>query len=154
MKCPNCGADLLDDSIFCRDCGIKLPPPKRRCKYCGAELEEGAKCCTNCGQRIEPPVITRAVSEGTRQATTGDAVRQNVPGDTQVGNQSRPTQSNGKNTQFAQIWNKMDLFFKCIAIFGAVLFFGTVYGALLALKDPVLTEMKDVLGDRLRRRRT
>ena len=122
MKCPNCGADLLDDSIFCRDCGIKLPPPKRRCKYCGAELEEGAKCCTNCGQRIEPPVITRAVSEGTRQATTGDAVRQNVPGYTQVGNQSRPTQSDGKNTQFAQIWNKMDLFFKCIAIFGAVLF--------------------------------
>lgn len=40
------------------------------------------------------------------------------------------------------------------ALFGAVLFFGTVYGALLALKDPVLTEMKDVLGDRLRRRRT
>ncbi len=40
------------------------------------------------------------------------------------------------------------------ALLGAVLFFGTVYGALLALKDPVLTEMKDVLGDRLRRRRT
>ena len=40
------------------------------------------------------------------------------------------------------------------ALLGAVLFFGTVYGALLALKDPVLTEMKDALGDRLRRRRT
>ncbi len=137
MKCPNCGADLLDDSIFCRDCGIKLPPPKRRCKYCGAELEEGAKCCTNCGQRIEPPVITRAVSEGTRQATTGDAVRQNVPGDTQVGNQSRPTQSNGKNTQFAQIWNKMDLFFKCIAIFGAVLFL-VILGAAFAHKTAAM----------------
>ena len=38
------------------------------------------------------------------------------------------------------------------ALLGAVLFFGTVYGVLLALKDPVLTEMKDALGDRLHRR--
>ena len=137
MKCPNCGADLADDALFCRDCGTKLPPPNSRCKYCGAELKAGEKYCTNCGQRIEPPVITRAVSEGTRQATTGDAVRQNVPGDTQVGNQSRPTQSNGKNTQFAQIWNKMDLFFKCIAIFGAVLFL-VILGAAFAHKTAAM----------------
>lgn len=39
-------------------------------------------------------------------------------------------------------------------LLGAVLFLGTIYGALLALKDPVLTEMKAALGDRLRRRST
>jgi len=38
------------------------------------------------------------------------------------------------------------------ALLGAVLFFGTVYGVLLALKDPVLTETADAVRSRLKGR--
>ena len=29
MKCPNCNAELEDDSKFCSECGAKIPPQKR-----------------------------------------------------------------------------------------------------------------------------
>jgi hypothetical protein len=38
------------------------------------------------------------------------------------------------------------------ALLGAVLFFGTIYAVLLALKDPVLTETADAIRSRLKGR--
>ena len=62
--CPNCGAEVTEDSAFCTKCGTKIerpaPPmpeapmqsPGNFCPNCGAVLEEGAKFCVNCGARI------------------------------------------------------------------------------------------------------
>jgi len=29
MKCRNCGAELIEDSMLCRSCGLVMPGPKR-----------------------------------------------------------------------------------------------------------------------------
>lgn len=57
--CPNCGAKIRPDMMFCANCGAKLPqqePPKAAaqafCPSCGAPLAEGAVFCTNCGSRV------------------------------------------------------------------------------------------------------
>ena len=63
MKCPNCGADNPDDSIFCGDCGAPVagdvPEPEAPglpvkaqgpvlCHRCGAENPAGAVFCSAC----------------------------------------------------------------------------------------------------------
>lgn len=50
-KCPTCGADILDGSVFCHGCGNKLPEEKK-CPACGAVLTEDAAFCHECGQAI------------------------------------------------------------------------------------------------------
>lgn len=57
--CPNCGAKIRPDMMFCASCGAKLPqqePPKAAaqafCPSCGAPLAAGAVFCTNCGNRV------------------------------------------------------------------------------------------------------
>lgn len=62
-KCPNCGAMIDDDSLFCSSCGTKLEKadsetpktgdPPKRCPYCGTPIEEGASYCIECGMRID-----------------------------------------------------------------------------------------------------
>lgn len=54
MKCPNCGEELLDGVLFCRECGHKIrrEPQKRFCRECGAELEPNAKFCSTCGAKV------------------------------------------------------------------------------------------------------
>ncbi|MBO7126680.1 DUF1566 domain-containing protein [bacterium] len=43
-KCAKCGASLLDDSLFCHNCGAK------REKCCGEFLDAGMKFCPKCGK--------------------------------------------------------------------------------------------------------
>ena len=50
-KCPTCGADILDGSLFCYGCGNKLPEEKK-CPACGTILPDGAAFCHECGQAI------------------------------------------------------------------------------------------------------
>lgn len=57
--CPNCGAKIRPDMMFCSSCGAKLPqqePAKPAapafCPSCGAPLAEGAMFCTSCGSRV------------------------------------------------------------------------------------------------------
>lgn len=54
MRCPNCGEELFDDALFCRECGCKIPkePQKRFCRECGSKLEEGSKFCSMCGAKV------------------------------------------------------------------------------------------------------
>ena len=54
MKCPNCGEELSDGVLFCRECGCKIPqkPKKRFCRECGHELESNAKFCSACGAKV------------------------------------------------------------------------------------------------------
>ena len=57
MKCTNCGADLAEGVLFCRECGAKVETAlqkKRFCRECGAEIPAGAKFCIECGARLIP----------------------------------------------------------------------------------------------------
>ena len=44
-KCAKCGSSLLDDSIFCHNCGAR----RKKCS-CGGFLDAGMKFCTQCGK--------------------------------------------------------------------------------------------------------
>ena len=51
-KCPYCGAQIADDSLFCTECGKELPKGTI-CPHCGASVNEGDTFCTECGKRID-----------------------------------------------------------------------------------------------------
>ena len=59
MFCPNCGAELEADDVFCSFCGANTEPiigaevGKRLCPKCGTELKGGEKFCGFCGADIE-----------------------------------------------------------------------------------------------------
>ena len=64
MKCPNCGAQINDDSFFCTECGRPIPQGSV-CPHCGASVNEGDVFCQNCGRKVNDSVSTEA-SETTR----------------------------------------------------------------------------------------
>ena len=51
-KCPNCGAQMNDDSLFCTECGRPIPQGSV-CPHCGASLNEGDVFCQNCGKKVD-----------------------------------------------------------------------------------------------------
>jgi len=53
MKCHQCGADLQDNALFCRECGAKQDKREARfCRECGTKIAPGVKFCHNCGAKI------------------------------------------------------------------------------------------------------
>ena len=52
MKCPKCGFENSDDSLFCEECGEKFDVQKFACPGCGAEVRKGAKHCGKCGHNL------------------------------------------------------------------------------------------------------
>ncbi len=58
--CPNCGAKIKPNMMFCSECGSKLPareqPVKtgdaQYCSNCGAPMAAGSMFCTSCGAKI------------------------------------------------------------------------------------------------------
>ena len=50
--CENCGNALVQDAIFCPNCGHRVnTAPAAVCTGCGAKLPDGAAFCTACGKR-------------------------------------------------------------------------------------------------------
>lgn len=57
-KCPYCGEQNNDGSLFCTECGKPIPHGKV-CHYCGASVNDNDVFCQNCGKRIvEKPLQT------------------------------------------------------------------------------------------------
>ena len=54
MKCAQCGAELKEGVLFCRDCGAKVEKirKKRFCIECGTEYPEGTRFCSSCGANL------------------------------------------------------------------------------------------------------
>ena len=50
-KCPNCGAQIADDSCFCNKCG-KAIPQGVVCPHCGASVNDNDSFCQNCGRNL------------------------------------------------------------------------------------------------------
>ena len=63
-QCPNCGADVASNVMFCGNCGYSMPPSAGAqapangpvCANCGAPLEADAMFCTTCGAKVTAPV--------------------------------------------------------------------------------------------------
>lgn len=50
-RCPNCGAQIADDSRFCSECGKEITQGNV-CPHCGASVGEGDAFCQNCGKSL------------------------------------------------------------------------------------------------------
>ena len=61
--CPNCGAQVDDNSLFCTECGKPIPQGNV-CSHCGASVNSNDSFCQNCGNKIDgQPVITSSAPE-------------------------------------------------------------------------------------------
>lgn len=57
VVCPNCGAQLVDGSKYCNNCGAKLEKEKNEeeyieCPNCGEKNIKGSNFCNNCGTKL------------------------------------------------------------------------------------------------------
>lgn len=82
FPCPNCGATLPQDALFCSSCGTKIEKPEptpvaeaatdvKCCTKCGEPIQEGFAFCINCGTKVEQP------SEVPMEETTEDEPKEN-----------------------------------------------------------------------------
>ncbi len=56
--CPECGAQVNAENVFCSVCGAKMPKiekpdDKSICPHCGTAVPKDSKFCFACGQMIE-----------------------------------------------------------------------------------------------------
>ncbi len=68
-KCPNCGADVPRDALFCNNCGSKIIKEAAggHCANCGMPLAAGSMFCAHCGTKVEP-VNANVGNTGTAEA--------------------------------------------------------------------------------------
>ena len=77
IYCPNCNAEISENSKFCNVCGAKIELPEKVqpvqsptgkvCKNCGAALEEGQMFCVNCGTKVEEEAAPQEYAESAPQ---------------------------------------------------------------------------------------
>jgi uncharacterized membrane protein YvbJ len=68
-QCPNCGAQIADDSRFCAECGKEIAQGTV-CPHCGASMNDGDVFCQNCGKKpTDTPIeANEAVYEGEKKS--------------------------------------------------------------------------------------
>lgn len=55
-KCPNCGAEIDEDSAFCSMCGTKIEREEKQettCASCGKPVKPGNAFCIYCGTKVQ-----------------------------------------------------------------------------------------------------
>lgn len=52
MNCKRCGAQIVDDAIFCSMCGARVDG-KKICRNCGREIASESLFCAYCGKRLD-----------------------------------------------------------------------------------------------------
>ena len=70
-KCPNCGAEVPSESMFCNACGAKMPAPAPKetqpagkfCPACGAPVLPENKFCNACGAKLSEETDEEAAKE-------------------------------------------------------------------------------------------
>ena len=80
MKCHQCGADLQDNALFCRECGAKQEKREVRfCRECGGAIAPGVKFCKTCGAKIlqQPSIEKESVSSAKIHESTASASKEN-----------------------------------------------------------------------------
>ena len=51
-RCPNCSAQINDDSFFCTECGKPIPQGNV-CSHCGSPINDGDAFCQSCGRKVD-----------------------------------------------------------------------------------------------------
>lgn len=77
IQCPNCGAEITNNSSFCNVCGAKIEQPKPvapapisgelTCANCGAPMTAGQRFCMNCGAEMKEERIVSVSEEPVTQ---------------------------------------------------------------------------------------
>ena len=86
MICPNCGQEITEGSMFCRNCGARTGgnPMGMICAKCGSRSLPGAEFCEECGAKLGSETIpVQSVCPWCGESLASDAVF--------CGNCGRPT---------------------------------------------------------------
>lgn len=118
MRCPNCGEELSDGVLFCRECGHKIQreSQKRFCRECGAALEPSAKFCSTCGAKVltQADIEATLVEEASECEDETDIVTVEL----------NPSDTGTSAGYFQRLWNKLDGYLKFCVIASAFFLFG------------------------------
>ena len=116
MKCPNCGAELSDGVLFCKECGCKIQGGMQKsfCRECGHELEPDSKFCSFCGTKVLTQNDPKAVPDDEKSWYVDEK------------NIVTVEPSNQKAQTFSEFlkrfWNKLDGYLKFCVITAVILF--------------------------------
>lgn len=69
-QCPNCGAQIADDSHFCSECGKEITQANV-CPHCGASVGEGDAFCQNCGKSLNEAPSSEPITYEEEQPKSG-----------------------------------------------------------------------------------
>lgn len=69
-NCPNCGAQIADDSRFCSECGKEIVQDNV-CPHCGAIVGESDAFCQNCGKSLNDAPINEPIAYEEEQPKSG-----------------------------------------------------------------------------------
>src|SRR6186997_2239007 len=81
MQCPGCKSDVLENGLFCDNCGAPLAAG---CPSCGTANRPEAKFCSKCGSKLSaatptaPPPTPAALAVPRSPASTSWAERRQL----------------------------------------------------------------------------
>ena len=69
-NCPNCGAQIADDSRFCSECGKEIAQANV-CPHCGANVGKSDAFCQNCGKNLKETFTIEQIVYNEEQPKSG-----------------------------------------------------------------------------------
>lgn len=121
MKCPHCGQEVTDESLFCGHCGAKvIREEKRYCPQCHQEVENQARFCNRCGYDLSNHVNEKSQEIKTPQETVGEKQNSEEEVLSRVAKKANHKEKSKKNNKIALI---ITAIITIAVIAGAVWFF-------------------------------